>query len=129
MQCHDQFCDVLLNPTLIVAVLSPSTEACDRGAKFWRYRTWLPTLTDYLLVAQDKPLIDHDHHVEQQWKRKRWRDRVLWRKGGFEFFDQTPPYFASHTISKFSCSLSANVYPLTWSRTPWKKGVLARPIR
>jgi Uma2 family endonuclease len=65
MQFHDQFHDVLLNPTLIVEVLSPSTEAFDRGDKFWRYRTWLPTLTDYLLVAQDKPLIDHYHRVEQ----------------------------------------------------------------
>jgi Uma2 family endonuclease len=65
MQFHDQFHDVLLNPTLIVEVLSPSTEAFDRGDKFWRYRTWLPTLTDYLLVAQDKPLMDHYHRVEQ----------------------------------------------------------------
>ena len=65
MQFHDQFRDVLLNPTLIVEVLSESTEAFDRGEKFRRYRTWLPTLTDYLLVAQDKPLIDHYHRVEQ----------------------------------------------------------------
>ena len=46
-------------------MLSPSTEACDRGEKFRRYRTWLPTLQDYLLVAQDKPLIDHYHRVEE----------------------------------------------------------------
>jgi hypothetical protein len=30
-----------------------------------RYRTWLPTLTDYLLVAQDRPLLDHYHRVEE----------------------------------------------------------------
>ena len=64
LQFHDQFRDVLLNPTLIVEVLSDSTEAFDRGEKFRRYRTWLTTLTDYLLVAQDKPLIDHYHRVE-----------------------------------------------------------------
>jgi Uma2 family endonuclease len=64
LQFHDQFRDVLLNPALIVEVLSDSTEAFDRGEKFRRYRTWLPTLTDYLLVAQDKPLIDHYHRVE-----------------------------------------------------------------
>lgn len=64
LQFHDQFRDVLLNPTLIVEVLSESTEAFDRGEKFRRYRTWLPTLMDYLLVAQDKPLIDHYHRVE-----------------------------------------------------------------
>jgi Uma2 family endonuclease len=65
MQFHDQVRDVLLNPSLIIEVLSPSTEAFDRGEKFRRYRTWLPTLQDYLLVAQDKPLIDHYHRVEE----------------------------------------------------------------
>ena len=65
MQFHDQFRDVLLNPTLIVEVLSASTEAFDRGEKFRRYRTWLPTLHDYLLVAQDRPLIDHYRRVEE----------------------------------------------------------------
>jgi Uma2 family endonuclease len=47
-----------------VEVLSPSTEAFDRGEKFRRYRTWLPTLSDYVLVAQDRPLIDHYHRQE-----------------------------------------------------------------
>jgi len=57
----DQHCDVLLNPTVIIEVLSPTTEAFDRGDKFRRYRTWLPSLIDYLLVAQSTPLIDHFH--------------------------------------------------------------------
>ena len=61
----DEVRDVLLNPTVIIEVLSPSTAAFDRGEKFRRYRTWLPTLQDYLLVAQDKPLIDHYHRVEE----------------------------------------------------------------
>jgi Uma2 family endonuclease len=56
---HDQERDVLLNPTVLIEVLSPSTEAFDRGEKFERYRTWLATLTDYVLVAQDRPVIDH----------------------------------------------------------------------
>jgi Uma2 family endonuclease len=59
IQFHSQAQDVLVNPTLIVEVLSPSTEAFDRGEKFRRYRAWLPTLTDYVLVAQDRPVIDH----------------------------------------------------------------------
>ena len=59
MQFHGQAQDVLVNPTIIVEVLSPSTEAFDRGEKFRRYRAWLPTLTDYVLVAQDQPVIDH----------------------------------------------------------------------
>jgi len=59
LQFHDQVQDVLLNPLVILEVLSPSTEAFDRGEKFHRYRRWLPTLTDYVLVAQDRPVMDH----------------------------------------------------------------------
>ncbi|MGH9766964.1 MAG: Uma2 family endonuclease [Blastocatellia bacterium] len=58
-QFHDKFRDVLINPNVIVEVLSESTESFDRGEKFIRYRTWLPTLTDYILVSQDKPVIEH----------------------------------------------------------------------
>jgi Uma2 family endonuclease len=60
-QFHDQYRDVLLNPTVIIEVLSPSTEAFDRGDKAWRYRNHLPSLTDYLLVAQDEAFVDHFH--------------------------------------------------------------------
>jgi len=56
---HDKHREVLLNPNVIIEVLSTSTEAFDRGEKFIRYRTWLPTLTDYILVSQDKPMIEH----------------------------------------------------------------------
>jgi Uma2 family endonuclease len=56
---HDVFQDVLLNPKVIVEVLSPSTEAYDRGEKFRRYRQWIPTFTDYLLVSQTEPLVEH----------------------------------------------------------------------
>jgi Uma2 family endonuclease len=40
---HDAHRDVILNPTAIVEVLSPTTEAFDRGEKFTRYQTWNPT--------------------------------------------------------------------------------------
>ena len=63
MQFHGQAQDVLVNPTVIVEVLSPSTEAFDRGEKFRRYRAWLPTLMDDVLVAQDRPVIDHYQHT------------------------------------------------------------------
>jgi Uma2 family endonuclease len=59
MQFHDEVQDVLRNPTLLIEVLSPSTEAFDRGEKFYRYSAGLPTLMHYLLVAQDQPRIDH----------------------------------------------------------------------
>ncbi len=44
--------DILLNPTVIIEVLSKSTEAYDRGEKFALYRA-LESMTDYLLIAQD----------------------------------------------------------------------------
>jgi Uma2 family endonuclease len=56
---HDAHKDVILNPAVIVEVLSPSTEAFDRGEKFTRYQEWNPTLSDYLLVSQDQPRIEH----------------------------------------------------------------------
>jgi Uma2 family endonuclease len=56
---HDAMKDVVLNPKAIVEVLSESTEAFDRGEKFTRMQTWNPGLTDYLLVAQDRPQVEH----------------------------------------------------------------------
>jgi len=51
---HDAFTDVVLNPTAILEVLSPSTEAFDRGEKWTNYQTHNPTLREYVLVSQDK---------------------------------------------------------------------------
>jgi len=56
---HDEFRDIILNPTVIIEVLSESTEAFDRSEKFHRYQLWNPTLTDYILVSQHKPLVEH----------------------------------------------------------------------
>ncbi len=65
---HDAAKDVVLNPQVIVEVLSPSTEAFDRGEKFNRLQTWNPTLSDYLLVSQDRPQIEHFvRQPEGQW--------------------------------------------------------------
>lgn len=50
--------ECLLNPRLIVEVLSRSTQDYDRGSKFAHYRT-LDSLSDYLLVAQDRPYAEH----------------------------------------------------------------------
>ncbi|GAC1401805.1 MAG: Uma2 family endonuclease [Pyrinomonadaceae bacterium] len=46
--------DVLTNPSLIIEVLSPSTEAYDRGDKFSQYKS-IPSFNEYLLVAQHRP--------------------------------------------------------------------------
>ncbi len=55
---EDSHLDTLLNPQVIIEVLSPSTEQFDRGQKFARYRQ-MPSLRDYLLVAQDNMQIEH----------------------------------------------------------------------
>jgi Uma2 family endonuclease len=55
---EDDHKDTLLNPTLIVEVLSDSTEAYDRGKKFDHFRT-VDSLSDYLLVAQDHPKVEY----------------------------------------------------------------------
>src|SRR2546423_554181 len=46
--------DALTNPALIVEILSPSTEAYDRGSKFTRYKS-IPSFGEYLLVSQHLP--------------------------------------------------------------------------
>lgn len=49
--------DTLLNPTLLIEVLSPSTEGYDRGKKFAHYRT-LESLREYVLVAQEEVRVE-----------------------------------------------------------------------
>ena len=61
---EDEERDTLLNPTVIVEVLSPSTERYDRGAKFREYRT-IDSLQEYLLISQDKALIERYERQEQ----------------------------------------------------------------
>ncbi len=55
---EDAQVDTLLNPTVIIEVLSASTEDYDRGKKFAHYRQ-LASLQDYLLVAQDQMHVEH----------------------------------------------------------------------
>ncbi len=54
----DEAMDNLLNPTLIVEVLSESTEDYDRGTKFAHYRT-IPSLSEYVLIAQSEVHVEH----------------------------------------------------------------------
>ncbi len=63
---EDAFIDTLLNPTVIIEVLSESTEAYDRGEKFAHYRR-LDSLREYVLVAQDKIRIEHYSRDGEQW--------------------------------------------------------------
>jgi Uma2 family endonuclease len=50
--------DTLMNPTVLIEVLSPSTQDYDRGTKFVHYRA-LDSLREYLLVSQDQPRVEH----------------------------------------------------------------------
>lgn len=50
--------DILLNPTVVIEVLSPSTEDYDRGRKFANYRK-ISSLRDYILVAQHEIKVEH----------------------------------------------------------------------
>lgn len=65
-QFADAALDTLLNPSVIVEVLSPSTELFNRGEK-WAYYQRLASLTDYVLVAQDKARVEHYARQGAQW--------------------------------------------------------------
>ncbi len=56
-QFEDKMFDTLLNPRALVEVLSESTEKYDRGGKFRHYQR-VPSVQEYILIAQDQPLID-----------------------------------------------------------------------
>jgi Uma2 family endonuclease len=60
--------DTLLNPTVIIGVLSDAMESLDRGAKFAHYRR-LPSLREYLLISQKRMLVERYLRVEdrEQW--------------------------------------------------------------
>ena len=63
----------LVNPVLIVEVLSPSSENYDRGAKF-SHLSQIATLRDYLLVSQERVSVEHferDDNDENVWKLRR----------------------------------------------------------
>ncbi|MDX9989808.1 Uma2 family endonuclease [Thiothrix unzii] len=61
----------LLNPVLLVEVLSPSTREYDRSSKFAHYRS-IPSLQDYLLIDPEAVAVEHFHRL----KRDEWLLRV-----------------------------------------------------
>ena len=62
----DKELDTLLNPTVVIEVLSDSTEAYDRGEKFAHYRR-VESLSEYVLVAQDKVRVEHYERQGVAW--------------------------------------------------------------
>ena len=65
-QFEDSHFDTLLNPTVLIEVLSPSTAAYDRGEKFASYQK-LDSLCEYVLISQDKVCVEHYLRQEQTW--------------------------------------------------------------
>lgn len=66
IQLEDEHSDTLLNPSVIIEVLSPSTEKYDRGEKFAHYRR-LPSLQEYVLIAQDRMRVEHYLRDGEHW--------------------------------------------------------------
>lgn len=58
--------DTFVNPTVLIEVLSESTETYDRGKKAEFYRT-IPTLQEYLFIAQDRPHVERYRRQERGW--------------------------------------------------------------
>lgn len=86
--------DILLNPTVLIEVLSPNTERFDRGRKFQRYRE-LESLQEYVLIAQDSP------HVERFAR----QDNGLWQ------LSEARGQHASLPLTSIACVLRlAEVY-------------------
>jgi Uma2 family endonuclease len=85
----DNVFDTLLNPMVIIEVLSSSTEAYDRGEKFRNYRK-LASLKEYILVSQDSHHIDH---------------YMLQDNGMWSFTDAEGPD-ATIELSSISCTLA-----------------------
>jgi Uma2 family endonuclease len=69
----DEDVDTLLNPTLIVEVLSPSTQDYDRGDKFEQYKA-IESLREYVVVAQDEVLVERFAKRGKRWIRTAHRD-------------------------------------------------------
>ena len=63
---EDNVFDTLLNPIIVVEVLSPSTEAYDKGEKFAHYQE-LTSLREYILVSQDRIRVEQYRLVKTQW--------------------------------------------------------------
>lgn len=70
---EDAATDTLLDPQLIIEVLSPSTEGYDRGKKFEHYQR-IPSFVEYVLISQEPYRIEHyAHEGEQRWSYTEYR--------------------------------------------------------
>lgn len=86
--------DILLNPTIVIEILSPSTEAYDRGAKSKKFRT-IASLKEYALILQNS--LHVEHYIRQ--------DNNQW------LFSETSGEDGSLYLLSIDCTLSlADIY-------------------
>ena len=71
-EVEDNVFDTLLNSTLVIEVLSPSTEVYDRGEKFRHYQE-LTSLREYVLVSQDRVRVEQYRLAKTQWVQTEFR--------------------------------------------------------
>ena len=71
-EVEDNVFDTLLNPILVIEVLSPSTEVYDRGKKFRHYQE-LTSLREYVLVSQDRVRVEQYRLAKTQWVQTEFR--------------------------------------------------------
>ena len=69
---EDDTFDTLLNPVVVIEVLSPSTAAFDRGEKFEHYKQ-LASLQEYILISQDSVRVEHYQREGTQWTHNRFQ--------------------------------------------------------
>lgn len=86
---EDEVEDTLLNPIVLIEILSPSTERYDRGRKYHRYQH-ISTFREDILIEQDAPVIDH----------------CLRQAGGRWLCSTIEGLDASLTIASLNCTLS-----------------------
>lgn len=92
---EDEEHDTMLNPSVVIEVLSSSTASYDRGEKWEMYRR-IPTLRDYLLVSQKEPRVE---------RYSRYEDQGLW------LFSDTQGLDASVELESIGCVLRmAQIY-------------------
>ncbi len=71
---EDNVFDTLLNPVLVMEVLSPSTEVYDKGEKFRHYQE-LSSLREYILVSQDRVRVEQYRLTQTQWVQTEFQAR------------------------------------------------------
>jgi Uma2 family endonuclease len=94
LELSDNYKDAIINPVVIVEVLSKSTEGYDRGDKFKEYRQ-IPLLRHYVLISQDKPQIEiYSRQTNLQ------NDTSLWKITTLEGLDKILSLVLSSTQNR-----------------------------